>query len=57
MTDLTEQEIVDAIDRALEQVGHRFATSRPESDTASKDDAAERPLRRTKPKRKLVAAG
>jgi len=31
MTNLTEQEIVDAIDRALERVGRQFAESRPKS--------------------------
>jgi hypothetical protein len=57
MTELTAQEILDAIDRALERVEQRFAASRPKSGVASEGPVAELPVRRTKSKRKLVAAG
>jgi hypothetical protein len=53
MTDLTEQEIVDAIDRGLEKVEQRFAASRPKSGAEPGKSAAKRP----KSKRSLVAAG
>jgi hypothetical protein len=48
MTDLTEQEIVDAIDRALERVEQRFAASIHEPDAVSERPAMERPVGRTK---------
>jgi hypothetical protein len=48
MTDLTEQEIVDAIDRALTQVGSRFAASRPKADVMPEEDDPRPPVRRTK---------
>jgi hypothetical protein len=57
MTDLTAQEILDAIDRALERVEQRFAVSRPKSGAEPGKDTAKRPARRIKSKRSLVAAG
>ncbi len=57
MTDLTAEEILDAIDRALERVEQRFAASRPKPSVGHAGDSAERPIGRTKSKKKLVAAG
>ena len=57
MTDLTAQEILDAIDRALERVEHRCAASQPKPGVEPGEDTAKRLIRRTKSKRKLVAAG
>jgi len=55
MSNLTEQEIVDAIDQALERVERRFAKARAKSNDAV--EAKESPQGRVKSKRKLVAAG
>jgi hypothetical protein len=57
MTDLTAQEILDAIDRALERVEQRFAVSRPKSKAGTEESNAKQPARRTRSKRNLVAAG
>jgi hypothetical protein len=56
MTDLTAQEILDAIDRALERVEQGFAASRPKSGVAPEREAAKRPGR-SKSKRKLDSSG
>ena len=56
MSDLTEQEIVDAIDRALARVEKRFATTRSKP-PRSKKGTQEKPVGRQRAKKPLVAAG
>jgi hypothetical protein len=57
MTNLTEQEIVDAIDRALERVEQRFAASRAKASTSGEADHAGERVNEHKAQGSLVAPG
>ena len=56
MRDLTEQEIVDAIDRALARVEQRFAASRSKPGTSAAKGRTKKPASARKSKKELVAA-